>query len=600
MLEPAMSALHCRNTPMTILIAIPARAGSKGVPGKNLRAVGGASLVARAVIIARRFIARAGLIDAVVFVDTDDEAIAAEGRLWGAAVPFLRAPALAGDEVSTVDTVLGALDRWRAVGREFNEVLLLQPTSPLREVKDVESCWMRFSQGGSPSVVGIVPAEHPIEQALRLAPDGSVSWAGAGPGAAIRRQDLSAGWWVSGAVYVVTTEALRRERTFVRPGVTIGVPLPRRCALDVDTAEDLAIAEAFARANLPAPVSMMGQTLGGGAPCFVIAEAGVNHNGDISLAHRLVDVAADAGAHAVKFQTFNPETLASPDAPKAEYQIDPADAGESQLSMLQRLTLPPEGYRALQAHASERGILFLSTAFDPASADFLERDLDIPAFKVPSGELTNHAFLEYLALKGRPLLVSTGMARLDEVGSAIAVIEAAGGRVGALFHCVTNYPAAPEDCNLRAMATMRAAFGLPVGWSDHTEGIELSLAAVAAGAEILEKHFTIDRTLPGPDHVASLEPEELRALMTGVRRVEAAMGDGIKVPRSAEVPLAAVARRSLHATRALSAGTILAAADLTALRPGTGISAARLGQLLGRRLVRAVPLGAMLHEADLG
>lgn len=585
---------------MALLVLIPARGGSKGLPGKNLRTVGGASLVGRAVATARRFVAAAGLADAMVFVDTDDPGIAEEGRRWGAEVPFLRAPDLAGDAVSTADTVLGALQRLGEGGRHFDAVLLLQPTSPLRTPEDVVRCWARFGQGDAASVVGVVPTEHPVEQALRLAPDGKVAWAGTGPSAATRRQDLAEAWWISGAVYLVRTEELRRERAFVRPGTTVGVPLPRPSGIDVDTAEDLEFADALARCGVPASVGLLDRRIGGGAPCFVIAEAGVNHNGDLDLAHRLVDVAAEAGADAVKFQTFDPEALAAPDAPKAEYQKDRTGGEGSQLEMLRRLTLPSEGYRALQAHAAERGILFLSTAFDPGSADFLERELDLPAFKVPSGELTNHPFLEHLARKGRPLLVSTGMARLDEVGDALGVISAAGGRVAALFHCVTNYPAAPEDCNLRAMATMRAAFGLPVGWSDHTEGLDLSLAAVAAGAEILEKHFTLDRDLPGPDHAASLEPEELRALMAGVRKIEAAMGDGIKVPRPAELPLAAVARRSLHTTRGLSAGAVLTASDLTALRPGTGLPPSRLRHVIGRRLVRALPAGGMLQETDLG
>ena len=584
---------------MSLLIAIPARGGSKGLPGKNLRTAGGMTLVARAVMTARRFVAQAGVADAVIFVDTDDRSTAEEGRRWGAEVPFLRSPDLALDGTSTVDAVLGALDRWRAAGREFDAVLLLQPTSPLRQADDLAHCWARFAQGGASSVVGIVPTEHPVELALRLAPDGTISWIDAGSRASVRRQDFDGSWWISGAVYVVSVEGIRRTRSFVDPGVTIGVPLDRRCSIDIDGADDLEIADAIARGARPKSAVIVGRELGGGAPCFVIAEAGVNHNGELELAHRLVDIAADAGADAVKFQTFDPDALAAPDAPKAEYQADRTGSKESQLEMLRRLTLPLDGYRALQAHATERGILLLSTAFDPGSADFLERELDLPAFKVPSGELTNHSFLEHLARKGRPLLVSTGMATLDEVGDALAVIAAAGGRVGALFHCVTNYPAAPEDCNLRAMSTMRAAFGVPVGWSDHTEGIELSLAAVAAGAEILEKHFTVDRTLPGPDHAASLEPGELKELMAGVRRIEAALGDGVKAPRPAELPLAAVARRSLHTTRAMSAGTVLVAADLTALRPGTGVSPAHLRQVLGRRLTRAVPAGAMLEESDV-
>jgi N-acetylneuraminate synthase len=336
----------------------------------------------------------------------------------------------------------------------------------------------------------------------------------------------------------------------------------------------------------------------GGARCLIIAEAGVNHNGDVGLAHRLVDVAADAAADVIKFQTFDPDRLVARDAPKAEYQVARTSAGETQRDMLRKLRLPREAYIELRQHATERGLAFLSTPFDEASADFLVQ-LGVPALKVPSGEITNHPLLAHVARQGLPLLVSTGMASLDEVSLALAVIAANGNPPVALFHCVTSYPATPADCNLAAMAAMRALFAVPAGWSDHTQGVGISCAAVAMGAELLEKHFTTDRSLPGPDHAASLEPEELRTMIAAVRAVEAARGDGVKKPAAAEVPLAAVVRRSLHARGDLAPGSVLTAADLIALRPGTGIPPSSLASIVGRTLACAVSAGQMLREADL-
>jgi N,N'-diacetyllegionaminate synthase len=246
----------------------------------------------------------------------------------------------------------------------------------------------------------------------------------------------------------------------------------------------------------------------------------------------------------------------------------------------------------------ERGLLFLSTPFDEDSADLLE-SLGMPAFKVPSGELTNHPFVAHVASKGKPVLMSTGMSTLVEVAAAVQVVRESGDPPLALFHCVTSYPAAPADCNLRAMAAMRAAFGVPVGWSDHTEGIQISLAAVAAGAAVLEKHFTLDRTLPGPDHRASLEPGELSAMLRSIREVEAAMGDGAKRPAASELANTAAARRSLHASRALPPGHVLDEADLIALRPGTGLSPALRARLVGRKLRVGLKRGEMLAEGHL-
>lgn len=332
---------------------------------------------------------------------------------------------------------------------------------------------------------------------------------------------------------------------------------------------------------------------------YVVAEAGVNHNGELDLARRLVDCAAEAGADAVKFQTFRAERVASQLARKAEYQERTTDPAETQLAMLRRLELSAEAHRALLSHCRERRITFLSTPFDEDSADLLA-ELRVPMVKIASGELTNLPFLAHVAKKGIPMIVSTGMATLGEVEQALATIRGAGGREVALLHCLSDYPADPGQVNLRAMETMRRAFGVPVGFSDHTAGIEVALAAVALGAAIVEKHFTTDRNLPGPDHRASLEPSELAALVRGIRTVEMALGDGIKAPAPSEENTRVVARRSLAAAVDLPAGTVLAAEHLTALRPATGIAPGRRDELLGHRVNRAIAAGELIDWRDLG
>ncbi len=579
------------------LCLIPARGGSKGLRDKNLRTVGGIPLVGRAVLAARELRRLAGVRELGIVVDTDSEAIAEEARRWGADVPFLRPAELAGDEVPTAVSTLAALERLERGGRPVRDLVLLQPTSPLRSGADVLACWRAYDPTHMPSVISLVEEAHSPDLALRVEDGGIVSWR-SGSEPPPRRQDTAGVCRPSGAVYVIAHELLRRERRFIVPGITRGVILPRERAVDVDVAEDLVEAEARLATARSRSFEVGGRWIGEGHPCFVIAEAGVNHNGDVEMAHRLVDVAADAGADAVKFQTFDPESLAAPAARKAAYQVANTGTAESQLDMLRRLVLPAEALTPLAAHARERGLLFLSTPFDERSADLLEA-MDMPAFKVASGEVTNHPFVAQVAAKGRPVLMSTGMCDLADVAAAVQVIREHGDPPLALFHCVTSYPAEPADCNLRAMETMRRAFGVPVGWSDHAEGIEISLAAVAAGATLLEKHFTLDRAMPGPDHRASLEPGELSAMTRTIREIERAMGDGVKRPVQAEVTNAAAARRSLHASRALPTGHVLEAADLVALRPGTGLMPALRDRLVGRRLRMAVERGEMLAERHL-
>lgn len=320
---------------------------------------------------------------------------------------------------------------------------------------------------------------------------------------------------------------------------------------------------------------------------LIIAEAGVNHNGSLELALKLVETAKEIGADAVKFQTFRAESLASRFAHKADYQERTTSASESQLEMLRRLELDAAAHAYIIEHCRNIGIKFLSSPFDMDSADLLDT-LNVPLFKVPSGEITNLMFLRHLAAKGRPLILSTGMSTLGEVEEAVSTVRDAGSTDLTLLHCVTEYPAPYVDVNLRAMQTLKIAFGLPVGYSDHTPGIEIPVAAVALGAEVIEKHFTLDRSLPGPDHRASLEPAEFQQMVIAIRHTEAALGTGIKAPALCELPNIPVARKSVVAAHSMSSGHVLTAADLAIKRPGSGLAPKLLPVLLGRKLLIAV------------
>ncbi|MFC1735414.1 N-acetylneuraminate synthase, partial [Candidatus Hydrogenedentota bacterium] len=305
-------------------------------------------------------------------------------------------------------------------------------------------------------------------------------------------------------------------------------------------------------------VNIANHSVGPGHPCLIIAEAGVNHNGDTEMALRLVGAAADAKADVVKFQTFKGEKLASAEAPKAAYQLQQTDQEESQQEMLRRLELTPAMHEAIRERCNERGVVFASTPFEEHSADYLN-EFGMAFFKIPSGEVNNFPFLEHVAKMGKPIILSTGMSSMDEVKAAVEAIRSAGNDDLVLLHCVSNYPADPTDANLLAMKTMTETFDLPVGFSDHTMGMEVSFAAVALGASVIEKHFTLDRTLPGPDHKASLEPEELASWVAGIRKIESALGDGRKRVVANEANTLKVIRKSLVAARDIESGAIIEA-----------------------------------------
>ena len=339
------------------------------------------------------------------------------------------------------------------------------------------------------------------------------------------------------------------------------------------------------------------RVVGPGQPVFIIAEAGVNHDGDMEMAKALVDAAADAGADAVKFQTFNARALASIDAPKADYQLAGAGRDESQYAMLLRLEIDADGHRIIEAHCKSRNIVFLSSPFCQDSADLLAR-MDMPAFKIPSGEIINPLLLRHIADLGKPVILSTGMARMHEVKTALHWLEEAGAKDIILLQCTSNYPADPANCNLRAMQTMAETLKKSVGFSDHSVGNEIALAAVALGACVIEKHLTLDRTgTGGPDHAASSEPEEFAQLVEGIRKVETALGHGRKEPTASEALVAAVARRSIVAAVAIPAGTEITASMLAVRRPGTGIDPTKIDDVVGRQAKSDIADGTQI---DLG
>ena len=343
------------------------------------------------------------------------------------------------------------------------------------------------------------------------------------------------------------------------------------------------------------------------ARVMIIAEAGVNHNGSLERALAMVDAAAVAGADLVKFQTFKAEKLASRAAPKADYQNAAVGGGLSQLDMLRDLELDAAAHGRLIERCAARGIEFLSSPFDPDSLDLLARRLDLPRLKLGSGELTNAPLLLAAGRSGKAVILSTGMATLEEVRAALGALaygylggatpsraafaEAydGAGRLGekvTLLHCTSEYPAPYDEVNLRAMDTLAEAFGLPVGFSDHTQGIAIALAAAARGAVAIEKHFTLDRDLPGPDHRASLEPAELASMVAGIRQVEAALGDGVKAPTPSERKNMNAARKSLVAARPIRRGESFSAENLTVKRPGKGVSPTGYWETIGQAAPR--------------
>ena len=315
---------------------------------------------------------------------------------------------------------------------------------------------------------------------------------------------------------------------------------------------------------------------------FIIAEAGVNHNGSIELAKKLIDVAVEAGADAVKFQTFKADNLVSKSAQKADYQKKNTGNDDSQYQMLKKLELDKSAHEVIISYCKNKKIMFLSTPFDHESIDLLN-NFDMPIFKIPSGEITNLPYLRHIGQLGKDVILSTGMSTLKEIEDALEVLVSSGivKEKITVLHATTEYPCPMDEVNLRAMQTIAAAFSVKVGYSDHTQGIEIPVAAVAMGACVIEKHFTLDKTMDGPDHKASLEPQELIAMVQSIRHVELALGDGVKQPTKSELRNMEVARKSIVASRDIDAGEVLSSNNITVKRPGSGISPMKWDDVLG-------------------
>ncbi len=347
------------------------------------------------------------------------------------------------------------------------------------------------------------------------------------------------------------------------------------------------------------PVKIGNHLVGPGQPCFIIAEAGVNHNGDINLAHQLIEASMKAGADAIKFQSFITEELITPDAPKADYQVKTTGKSDSQYEMLKSLELSIEQQVELKERCTDTGITYLCTPYENTSVDVLD-GMNIAAFKIASTDTTNTPFLHYVASKGRPILISTGMSSLGEVEYALEALYAGGLKKDiVILHCTSEYPSPVNEANLRAIQTMQQAFCLPIGFSDHTSGIGVGAWAVAIGACVLEKHFTLDRNMVGPDHQASLDPNELAALVKTVRDVEAALGNGIKRPMPSELPNKSRMQKSLVAQRNICAGDVIASDDLACKRPGIGLNPLWYDRVVGKRAAIDIPLNGILTLASV-
>lgn len=571
---------------MKLLGLVTARGGSKGFPGKNLARLAGRPLVAWSHRALDRLRRRRS--DLIIHLSTDSPEIAAA---WPARdrPARLRPAELAGDAAASIDVVLYELAQTGC-----DAVLLLQPTSPLLDDAVLAQLCAALD-AGAPAAMAVAEPDHPPRWALAMAADGNLQ-ALHPEAAAGRRQDQARAWVPVGA-WIVRADVLRAQRGFLVPGC-IGVPVPPLTAVDIDRPCDLDRASDHLAALHPErPFAIGARRVGGDAPCFIIAEAGVNHDGDPDKALALVRAAKQAGADAVKFQAFRTDELVTATARTAGYQ-QAATGDDAQAAMLRRLELGEEHFRRIAAECARLGLAFLCTPFDLGSAQMLRR-LGVQAFKLGSGELTNHPLLTAIAGWGLPLIVSTGMSSLDECEDAAIRLRASGDPPCAWLHCVSQYPAPEAQTNLRAMDALRLALGGPVGMSDHSPGSAVTLAAIARGARIIEKHLTLDRHAPGPDHAASIEPDAFAELVRQARLVESALGDGVKRPAPCELDTQAVARRSLVATRDLPAGHRLTDGDLAAKRPGGGIAPSELDATLGRVLRRAIVRDQALAWDDL-
>mmetsp|Transcript_25335 Transcript_25335/g.80168 ORF Transcript_25335/g.80168 Transcript_25335/m.80168 type:complete len:587 (+) Transcript_25335:340-2100(+) len=574
------------------LIIIPARGGSVSVKNKNLQMVGGIPLVGRAAIVSNSVKQHLSP-NSLVICSTDSEDIAHCAREWGAEVPYMRPASLSCSESSDVDVILHALQE---LGQTWDCVVQVHGTVPFLAEEDILGAISYFTENEKKYSVLSVNECEPVGWCCTV--EGESKTLAFPTHVPLRRQEVMQTYRLNGGVYVSSPSIIIKDNTFLGAGAQ-GYVMPKERSIDIDTQHDLLLAQNLAEITSEATSCIENRMVGHGLPAYVIAEAGVNHNQSMSLAKQLVDAAKNAGADAVKFQSFSADDLVTEEADKADYQKKWTGTTESHMTMLKNLELTHQEQRELFDYCDRKGITFLSTPYDCENVDFLDK-LGVQAFKLASAEVTNFPLLRHVASKKKTIILSTGMATLAEVQGAVRVLDLCGfpRKMLILLQCVSCYPAPSAAINLKAMDTLSAAFGTRVGYSDHTDGIYVSVAAVARGACVVEKHFTLDKELPGPDHKASLSPDELCTYVAALREIEACMGNGHKIPGEDESSTRATMRRSLALKCDMKCGTVLTAADLICLRPASGICPSRVDDVVGRRLSRFVPGKTMLSYDD--
>ncbi|MFA4995849.1 MAG: N-acetylneuraminate synthase [Patescibacteria group bacterium] len=559
-----------------ILTIIPARGGSQRLPGKNIKTLAGKPLIAHAIgaALGSNFIDR-------VIVSTDDKEIAKISEEWGAEIPFIRPAELATNTAKTFQVILHALNLVEQKNdSKYDIVVLIQPTTPLIQTEDIDLAINRLIETKTNSCVSVCEISERPEWMYQLEKNKAKPLLKV-HNINAQSQDLPEAYRLNGAIYVTRREVILEEGKLTDHSNLSAIVMPRERSVDIDEAIDFNIAEIMFEKLFENNISNFSLSDG----IFIIAEVGVNHNGSLEIAKKMVDAALEAGANAVKFQTFNTELLVSLDAPKAEYQKDEF-SNKTQFEMLKELELSEGEFRELKKYCDEKKIIFLSTPFDPRSADFLN-ELDVPAFKIGSGDLTNTQLLKQVAKFGKPIILSTGMSTIEEISSAVDIITKENKQL-ILLHCTSSYPASHDTVNLKAMKALKQKFGTLIGYSDHTIGLEASIAAAALGARVVEKHFTLDKKMIGPDHKASINPEELKELVKAIRNIEKAIGDGNKKLCESELNVRRVARKSIFANRDIKKSEKISDEMLVIKRPETGIKPEFFDKIIGMKAIKII------------
>jgi len=577
---------------------VPARGGSKGIPKKNIIDVAGKPLIAYTI--------EQGLasqhIDGV-FVSTDDPDIKKVAKEYGADI-IDRPDALAGDESPTLEALrhgIAFLNKEKGVGAE--NIILLQATTPLRRVEDIDSAISLYFDEDADAVVSGVIAPHSYNPywAKKIA-DEQLHMMFDSEKIANRRQDLPEIFWHNGQIYIAGKELLLSHGDWYR-GKCLPYICPEETFVNIDTLHDLSLADNLIREQRRQMVSQITlrigeKAIGYGKPCFIIAEAGINHNGDLNLALKLVDAAAKAGVDAVKFQFFDPANVATPATSLANYQQKNIGSTGNQIDMLKKVALTESDLGKLKLYAEKKGLIFLCTSHSGVNEFKILDRMGVAAYKVGSGDLLNLPVLQYLAGTGKPIIMGTGMATMKEVKMIARFLKQSGSRQFVFLHCTTEYPCPFDQINMKALSTMMDEIECPIGYSDHSLGIEVPLMAVSLGACVLEKHFTLDRMLPGPDHQASILPDKLAKMVRQVRNIENARGKAQKMPTAGEIETALVARKSLVYAGDRPEGTVLGEDDIMIKRPGTGLSPLRYFEILGKKIKRSVLKNGLVDPKD--